>query len=146
MIIRTVGDAISDRSLVSVGPSVSIFSACEALAAENIGAVPVVDGKELLGVFSERDVVRRAIPARMDLDETMVSAVMTPDPTTVWRETSLVLAMDLMQRGGFRHLPVTDGELCVGMLSMRDIPTQYRILYERYEAALTELDGVTAQT
>lgn len=145
MIIRTVAQAVSERPLVSVAPGASVSDACALLDRENVGALGVTDDTGLIGVLSERDVIRRVIVAKRPLDTTCVGEVMTPDPQTVGRESSLVIAMDLMLRGGFRHLPIVDDGQVYGMLSMRDIPGQYRVLYERYEAAFTELDELAAQ-
>lgn len=145
MIIRTVGQAIEERAMVSVAPDASVREACRLLDRENVGAVGVTDDTGLVGVLSERDVIRRVVVARRPVDTTRVGEVMTRDPQTVGRETSLVIAMDLMLRGGFRHLPIVDDGHVYGMLSMRDIPSQYRMLYERYEAAFTELDDLVSQ-
>jgi CBS domain-containing protein len=144
MLIRTVAQAVEGRPVVAIAPTASVYSAVELLQRENIGALAVSDPTGLAGVVSERDVVRRCVFARCDIDEMAVSEIMTPDPQTVGRDTSLVIAMDLMMRGGFRHLPVVDDGIVYGMLSMRQIPAQYRMLYERYEAAFTELDELAA--
>lgn len=140
MLVRTVGQAVKDRPLVWVPPSASVAETCEALNRENVGCVAVLEDGRLVGVLSERDVIRRVIVQGRSISETCVEAVMTPDPQTAGPETSLVIAMDLMTRGGFRHLPVEDDGQVHGMLSLRDIPGQYRLLYERYEAAFDELD------
>jgi len=140
MLIRTVGQAVDGRTLFSVAPDASVYEACAILDRENIGALAVIDGTGLIGVVSERDVVRRAVVPGRSPAETPVAEIMTAEPQTVGRETSLVIAMDIMSRGGFRHLPVVDDDICYGMVSMRDIPPHYRTLYDRYEAAFTELD------
>lgn len=140
MLIRTIGQAVENRPLFSVAPGASVYDACLLLDRENIGALAVLDGAALVGLVSERDVIRRAVRPRLPLDDTPVARIMTPDPQTAPRATSLVIAMDLMMRGGFRHLPVVDDGICHGMISLRDIPAHYRTLYDRYEAAFTELE------
>ena len=143
-IIRTVGQAVQARALVSVMPADSVAEACATLDRENVGCLAVLEEGRLVGVFSERDVIRRVVVKGRAPEETRVAEVMTADPQTVGRDTSLVIAMDLMTRGGFRHLPVEDDGIVFGMLSMRGIPAHYRLLYERYEAAFDELDRLSA--
>lgn len=144
MIIRTVGQAVQARALVSIGPAASVTEACAVLDRENVGCLAVLSDRVLVGVFSERDVIRRVVVPGLPLAGTRVADVMTADPQTVGPEASLVIAMDLMTRGGFRHLPVEEDGHVYGMLSMRDIPAHYRLLHERYESAFDELDRLQA--
>ncbi len=72
----------------------------------------------------------------MATETTHVQEIMTGNPQTVETSVSLSDAMRTMLRGRFRHLPVTDGGAVVAMLSMRDIPTEYRLMVERYEEYL----------
>lgn len=144
MIIRTVGQIVDNRPAISVSPDTSVLSSCRLLEEANVGALAVVDAGRLVGILSERDVVRRCVGQERDPTVTEAREIMTPDPQTVPREASLVIAMDLMLRGGFRHLPVEEDGEVFGILSMREIPSQYRLLYERFEAAFTELDDLVA--
>jgi CBS domain-containing protein len=88
---------------------------------KNVGAVPVVNGSELVGVLSERDLVRRILMLGKDWAITKVSEVMTPDPLTVTTSEDLQECMVLMKRHGFRHLPVCDDGKLEGFVSMRDL-------------------------
>ncbi len=141
MLIRTVGEAVAGRPLLSITPQATAFEASETLLSNNIGALTVMEDGALVGILSERDIVRRLVALRRSADATTVGEIMTQDPQTVGPDTSLVIAMDLMLRGGFRHLPVQgdDGQMH-GMLSMRDVPGTYRVLHDRFEAAFTELE------
>lgn len=145
MLIRNVKEAVAGRALVSVAPDETILDACLILDRENIGALAVLEGGALAGILSERDVIRRAVARRMPLETTRVGDIMTLDPQTVGPETPLVLARDLMIRGGFRHLPIVDDTAVLGMLSLRDIPARYGDLHERFEAAFTELEEAVAR-
>ena len=87
----------------------------------NIGAVPVLHNGKLVGIFSERDLMRRVVAEGRDPHRTCMAEVMTDDPLTISTDEELEGCMALMRRHGFRHLPVChDGHL-VGMVSLRDI-------------------------
>lgn len=88
---------------------------------KNVGAVPVLSGDQLVGVLSERDLVRRILMHNRDWTTVAVSNVMTPDPLTVKSSDEAQECMLLMKHHGFRHLPVVDEGKLVGFLSMRDL-------------------------
>ncbi|MGP6087353.1 CBS domain-containing protein [Antarctobacter jejuensis] len=132
MIINSIDQVLNNRPLISVPPGASVKEACDLLAQHNIGALTVVEDGGLVGIISERDVINRCIGKDLTTGETTVAEIMTPDPETVRPTTRLADALTRMIEGGFRHLPVTDaaGEP-IGMLSMRDIPTEYRLMVDR---------------
>jgi len=132
MIIKSISEILRGRSLVSIAPDASIREACAALDRHNIGALAVMEGDRLTGILSERDVIRRCIAQERPTGSTRVAEVMSPDPVTVNARESLANAMAIMLDGGFRHLPVERAGEIVGMLSMRDIPTEYRLMAERW--------------
>ncbi|SLN72224.1 Arabinose 5-phosphate isomerase KdsD [Roseivivax jejudonensis] len=133
MIINSIQQLLRGRSLVRVAPDDTVRAACAVFEREDVGAAAVMDGHRLVGILSERDVIRRCICAGRPTAETRVSEVMTADPVTIPLQASLATAQTAMIEGHFRHLPVvtSDGEV-VGMLSFRDIPTEYRLMVERY--------------
>ncbi len=132
MTLNSIHDLLDRRALVSVSPTDRVSYACQKLAEQNIGAVVVVDANKLVGVLSERDVVSRCMVPGRDAAATEVSQIMTPDPRTILPTGSLAEAQALMLDGGFRHLPVVDraGEP-LGMLSLRDIPSEYLAMADR---------------
>jgi len=79
-----------------------------------------MDGDDLVGIFTERDVLR-ALSQDFDAPSHEVSDWMTKDPITVPPDMAIDAAMELMLSGGFRHLPVTRDGVLVGMVSMRDL-------------------------
>lgn len=97
-------------------------AAMELMLAQNIGALLVVDeAGDLLGIFSERDLLTRVAGLRDDYAELPVSDFMTRNPETVTCEAKLVFAVHKMDVGGYRHLPIlTDGKPS-GVLSVRDM-------------------------
>ena len=87
----------------------------------NIGAVPVLQDGQLVGIFSERDLMSRVVVEGKDPARTSISQVMTDDPLTVAPNDDLETCMTLMKRRGFRHLPVCSGRELRGVISLRDI-------------------------
>jgi len=132
MIITSIRQVVAGRELPTVAPDLSVRDACHALNRLDIGAVAVVEDGRLVGILSERDVMRKCIGGNRRTDETSVAEIMTTDPATIEADASLADAFRVMTQGRFRHLPVTDGGRLVAMLSIRDIPTEYRLMYERY--------------
>jgi CBS domain-containing protein len=132
MFIRSVRDVIQARDLPSVQTGATVREACHVLDRYNVGALVVLDGEWLLGVVSERDIIRKCLGQDRRSDETTVDEVMTPDPKTVTADEGLNDALANMTDGRFRHMPVMDGGRCIGLLSIRDIPTEYRMMFERF--------------
>jgi CBS domain-containing protein len=102
--------------------SASVQEAAEFMASRNVGAVCVVDdGGKLLGVFSERDVVKRVVLQRRDPADLQVGEVTSELRAVIRCDETPHQALERMELIGTRHLPVVDGERWVGMLSMRDL-------------------------
>lgn len=119
MLIRHV---ISDREPYSMSASATVQEAAEFMALRNVGAVCVVDehGK-LVGVFSERDVLRRVVVLKRDPASVRVGDVTSELRAVINCDETPHQALERMDQIGTRHLPVVDGERWVGMLSMRDL-------------------------
>ena len=110
------------QSLATCIPEESITSICTRLSALNIGAFPVCDAHgTLVGIISERDVVRAFARDGARLADLHVRDLMTREVTTCTQETSMVEAEKLMNKHRVRHLPVMDHATLVGMLSIRDV-------------------------
>ena len=107
------------RELLIVAPSVRLADAAERMHARDVGAVVVVENDRLVGILTERDLLR-AVAAGLD-PEARVSDWMTSGPETIAPDETTAHAGVLMIHGGFRHLPVLDGAQIVGMLSIRDL-------------------------
>ncbi len=119
MLIR---DVIRNREPYSMKPSASVQDAAEFMASRNVGAVCVVDEEgKLLGVFSERDVVKRVVLQRSDPTSIRVGDVTSELRAVISCDETPHQALERMELIGTRHLPVVDGERWVGMLSMRDL-------------------------
>ena len=110
------------QSLATCIPEESITSICTRLSALNIGAFPVCDAHgTLVGIISERDVVRAFAKDGARLTDMHVRDLMTSEVTTCAQETTMVEAEKLMHKHRIRHLPIMDGRKLVGMLSIRDV-------------------------
>ena len=110
-----------DGTLWHVTPDISVYEAVEKLAQYGAGALLVMDGDRLAGVFSERDYTRKITLQGPNSKETRVSEIMTADVFTVCASTRTRDCMALMSAKKIRHLPVLDGDKVLGMISIRDI-------------------------
>lgn len=110
------------NAVLSVSPDHMVIDALELMAAKNIGAVLVMDGPRLVGIFSERDYARKGIIQGRKAKSTPVTEVMTPNVFTVSPEMDIEDCMQLFSDKKIRHLPVvTSQQEVVGMLSIGDI-------------------------
>jgi CBS domain-containing protein len=108
------------KGLLSVGPSTTVAEAATMMGERRVGSALVMDGQALLGIFTERDIVR-ALGQHFDAAKHQVAEWMTRSPITVPPDTPARDALKTMLDGGFRHLPVVDGDNVVGVVSMRDL-------------------------
>ena len=107
------------RDLLSVARSETITQVAQQMVERNIGAVLVLDDGRLVGIMTERDLMRAV--ARGLHGDAAVAEYMTAAPETIEPDDSTQHAAVLMIHGGFRHLPVVEGDTVVGILSIRDL-------------------------
>ncbi len=118
-------------AIVSVLPSASVKEAVTLLAEKRIGAVPVVEGGAVLGIFSERDIVYGLAKEGASILSRKVSEVMTSPAMTVSPDSAILAGLSMMTRRRIRHLPVVDGDAVIGFVSIGDL-VKHRI--EKIEA------------
>ncbi len=99
----------------------TVLDVAKAMVARNIGAVPVLRDGSLVGIFSERDLMKRVVAEGRDPRTTRLEEVMTADPLTVTPQEEPQACMLLMRQHGFRHLPVCEGKRLRGLISLRDL-------------------------
>jgi CBS domain-containing protein len=116
--MQTVGEVMS-TTLLTVDATALLTEAAAQMDARGVGAALVMNGERLSGILTERDVLRAV--ATGGVEGTKVGAWMTHDPDTVGPEERPGHAAAIMIHGGFRHLPVLDGETPVGIISIRDL-------------------------
>jgi CBS domain-containing protein len=103
-----------------VAPESSVAEAVQAMVQGRFGSAVVMQGRMLVGIFTERDVLRAAASGT-DLTQSPVSRWMARDPETVGRDVDSQRAAEIMLGGGFRHLPVVEDNTLVGIVSLRDL-------------------------
>jgi CBS domain-containing protein len=114
-------DLLKDQVIVSAESHQTVLEVARLMVEHNIGAVPVLQNGQLIGIFSERDLMSRVVVHGKDPAHTPIIQVMTEDPLTVAQNDPLETCMTLMKRHGFRHLPVCLGRELRGVVSLRDI-------------------------
>ena len=106
--------------LISVPPTATVAEAAQVMSLQHVGAALVVDGGDLVGIFTERDIVR-ALAAEHDAATHDVREWMTKDAVTLDANVSAKETLALTLAKGFRHVPVTESGQLVGIVSMRDL-------------------------
>jgi CBS domain-containing protein len=106
--------------VLTVAPEDTLGEAAAKMTERGVGAVVVSDFGRMIGILSERDIMR-AVADRIHSSEARVREWMTADPITATTDTSVEDAARTMFDNGFRHLPVVDGERAVGIVSLRDL-------------------------
>jgi len=128
----------SGRGIFSVTPSDNVFDALKYMAEKNIGAVLVIEGEVLAGIFSERDYARKVVLVGRSSQTTLVREVMAAELITVEAAQPLDACMQLMTDHRIRHLPVFDRGKLVGVISIGDVVRQMIVeqkqLIEQLEA------------
>lgn len=120
------------RNVVSVAPDAGIAEIAAIIASRRIGAVMVLaDHGGLAGIVSERDVVKALAKHGTKVLELTASDLMTRNVTTVTMQTSIDHAMEIMDAGYFRHLPVMDAGELAGIVSIRDLVKHRITLHQR---------------
>jgi CBS domain-containing protein len=118
-------DLVKDRRVYSIEADRSVLEAARFMMEHNIGALPVVRNGELVGMFSERDIMNRVVAVGRTPGTTQVSEVMTPNPKTVSVDETLENGLFQMREFGFRHLLIASGKQIKGLVSLRDILLRY---------------------
>ncbi|MEB3765822.1 MAG: CBS domain-containing protein [Desulfurococcales archaeon] len=116
-------EEVMTRNPASVKPDNTVMDAVLIMDKLGIGALPVVDENgRLIGIFTERDLLRRVVARRRNPEKTLIRDVMTPNPVTVKPDESVAEALRIMSSLKVRHLPVVnDAGILVGIVSIKDI-------------------------
>lgn len=131
------------RHIWSVSPPTSVLEALTLMAEKNVGALLVLDGEKLAGIFSERDYARKVILKGRTSRDLAVSEIMTPGVITVRPDDSVDECMRIMSRKHVRHLPVLEGERVVGVISIGDVVTG---IIDEQKSTIDHLSGyITGQ-
>ncbi|HWW77340.1 MAG TPA: CBS domain-containing protein [Pyrinomonadaceae bacterium] len=118
----TIKNVVCNREPYFVGDSATALDAAEYMDNRNIGAVCVLDGEDkLVGIFSERDLLKRVVVKGLDPGAVPIRDVMSEPRAVIECSETPHEALERMEQVGSRHLPVVEGDKFIGMLSMRDI-------------------------
>lgn len=119
--MNTVGDLVTGREVYTVQASQSVYEVAQFMAKKNIGAVAVLDGDRVAGIFSERDLMKRVVSPELQPRQTLVRDVMTRNLVTASPEESYETCLARMQNHSIRHLVIASGDRIVGVISLRDL-------------------------
>ncbi len=119
--LQQVLDGKKHKEVISIAPHRPVFDALVVLAEYEIGALVVLEGEKLVGIFSERDYAREVILKGKSSKTTQISEVMTAQVLSGKPGDTVEQAMSIMSEKRIRHLPVVDNDKVVGMLSMGDL-------------------------
>jgi len=122
-IASSVGSILAHKgsAVWSIAPNSMVFDAIQLMADKNIGALPVVDNGQLVGMISERDYTRKVSLKGKSSKQTPVREIMTDDVITVNVTDTVSECMRLMTDSRIRHLPVVEGEKMIGLVSLGDL-------------------------
>ncbi len=120
MPIRSLRSIGADQAPITARKSLTVLDAARMMKAHNIGALMVVDGTRLVGIFTERDALFRVLAEGRDPRATPLGEVMTTQPSTIHPDAPFIEALRTMHRGRFRHLPVVEFDRPLGLVSVRD--------------------------
>ena len=119
--MKSIAEIIEGRPLIHAEQTENVRDVARKMSEKNVGAVAVLDAGRLVGVFSERDLMKRVVAAGLNPEKTPVEKVMTKEILTAKPVDDLDDALQLMHSIGCRHLPVVEGGNLVGMISLRDL-------------------------
>ncbi|MDQ5849527.1 MAG: CBS domain-containing protein [Pseudomonadota bacterium] len=117
---RPIREIIENQKPVTAPGGISVAEAARLMKRHGIGAILVVKGGELKGIFTERDALLRVMAAGRDPEATKLSEVMTANPRTIGPDRPFGHALHLMYEGEFSHVPVVENGRTLGMVSARD--------------------------
>lgn len=139
---RIIRDIVAGQKLISASKDMTVRAACCLMAEKKIGAILVLEGGRIAGIFTERDALSKVLATSLDPDTALLSQVMAHDPQTIQADKPLAYALQMMANGGFRHVPVVDDQGGpVGMVSARDALGQDMVEFERDMKRLEALEG-----
>lgn len=119
--MKNVRELLAGQELSVISKSQTVLEAAQIMASKNIGAMPVVEGSRVVGIFSERDIMKRVVAKNLNPGTTKIESVMTKELIVAHPEETLEDVERKMKVAGIRHLPVISDDKLVGMLSLRDL-------------------------
>lgn len=135
----------SDTTIHAISPTASVFEALERMASKNIGALLVMEGQQVLGIFTERDYARKIALKGRSAPQTLMREVMTPSVMFVTPQQTSEQCMALMTENRLRHLPVMEEGRLLGLISIgdlvKDIISEQQFIIEQLECYISGKRG-----
>jgi CBS domain-containing protein len=119
--MHTVRRVLHQLHLVHAAPTATVLDVAALMSEARVGCIPVLEGEDLVGVFSERDLMTRVVVEGLDPASTLVGSVMTPEVITADLDDRVERCLEKMRSVGCRHLPVVAEGRVIAMISMRDL-------------------------
>ena len=119
--MTTLHSLIQSKPVFTVQHSATVLEVARYIAEKNVGAVAVLEGMRLVGIFSERDIITRVVAKQLDPKTVRVEQVMTKDLVVADAIEGQESALRKMKAANCRHLPVVSGETLLGVISLRDL-------------------------
>ena len=121
--MKTMGLILAEgqRLVYSIRPDATVREALELMAQKNIGALLVMDGPALAGIFSERDYARKVVLQGRSSNDALVQDIMTAQVITVQAAQNIDECMQIMTDKHVRHLPILEGQRVIGLISIGDV-------------------------
>lgn len=143
--MKTIADILRGKTgeVIRIGADATVFDAVKAMVEANVGALLVTDGDEIVGIFTERDYLRRIAVEGRRSRTTLVGEVMSAPVICVTPDTGVEESMALMTDRRIRHAPVTDGGALVGMISIGDL-VKFQTQQQSFEIKYLQ-DYITAR-
>ena len=120
MAIRSIRTIVAGQTPITAVKTSSVLAAARVMKQHNVGAILVLDGTRLIGIFTERDALFRVLAGGLDPSTTRLADVMTRQPQTIHPDEPFLRALRTMHEGNFRHLPVVEFGRPLGVVSVRD--------------------------
>jgi len=119
--VRNARDLISGQDLSVISKTQTVFDAAKLMTERRIGALPVLEGERVVGIFSERDVMNRVVARNLNPQKTTVEQVMTKDLIVAEPDEDIETIITRMKQSNIRHLPIVQEGKLLGLLSIRDL-------------------------
>ena len=120
MPLRPVRDIVKNQTVLTAPPNISVTEAARRMKQAHVGAIMVVQGQQLVGLFTERDALFRVIAAGLNPEKTLLTDVISTNLHTISPDKPFSHALHMMYEGGYRHVPVVENGRPIGMVSARD--------------------------
>jgi CBS domain-containing protein len=120
-IMKTIQHIIASKRVYCVNKDETVQQACESMAQHQIGALIILDGEQVVGIFTERDLLTRVVAQGLEAHQTRVGEVMSTELIMISPTETHAACLEKMQRAHCRHLPVVSDGRLMGIVSLRDL-------------------------